>query len=235
MRIAICDDSLDDATHLHKLCLENCVLADSRIDIYTSPNKLIQVCEKEAAAYDLLFLDIEMQESDGISLGKKIKMLYKDAILVFTTSYPQFAIDAYDCEAFHYILKPCKKEKVYSVIEKAASKYRFLHQYHVIKVRNQIYKLPIDDIYYVECCRKHVIYHLKDRSIETTSKLSEAYNALSEFGFYQVHQGYIVNFEKVYEFRDFSIILDDNRSVMMSIRKKKDVLLAYAKYVERFI
>lgn len=233
MRIAICDDSPRDAAHLYNLCSENRELTDSRIDIYTSPNKLI--AEFKSNPYDLLFLDIEMPETDGISLGKQIKSLCEDTILVFTTSYPQFAIDAYDCEAFHYILKPCKKEKVCSVIGKAVSKYRFLHQYHIVKVKNQTYKLPINDIYYVECCRKHVIYHLKDRSVETTEKLSSAYDALSEFGFYQVHQGYIVNFEKVYEFRDYSIILDDNRSVTISTRKKKEVLLAYAKYVERFI
>ena len=235
MRIAICDDSLCDATHLHKMCLGNPLLADSVIDLYTNPNDLFGYCESRPTDYDLFFLDIEMAGTDGISLGKKIKALNKDSILVFTTSYPQFAIDAYDCEAFHYILKPCKEEKVYSVIEKALSKYRFLHQYHIVKSRNQVYKLPINDIYYIECCRKHVIYHLKDRSIETVSKLSSVHDTLSEFGFYQVHQGYIVNFEKVYEFKDYSVVLDDGRAVMMSVRKKREVLLAYAKYAERYV
>lgn len=235
MRIAICDDSFEDATHLHSICLESPELVDSHIDIYTNPNKLLQACKNKPSTYDLLFLDVEMPELDGILLGKKIKQLCKKSILVFITSYPQFAIDAYDCEAFHYILKPCKKEKLFSVLEKAVEKYKLLHQYHLVKVRNQTYKLSISDIYYVECCRKHVIYHLKDRTIETVDKLSSAYNALSEFGFYQIHQGYIVNFDKVYEFKDYSVILDDNRIVMMSVRKKREVLLAYAKYAERYI
>jgi DNA-binding LytR/AlgR family response regulator len=102
-------------------------------------------------------------------------------------------------------------------------------------VKNQTYKIPINDIYYIECCRKHVIYHLKNKTIETVDKLSSAYNALSDFGFYQIHQGYIINFDKVYEFKDYSVVLEDKRTVMMSVRKKREVLLAYAKYTERFI
>lgn len=233
MRIAICDDSLNDAQHLKELCSGINILTNITINIYTSANKLLQLYETGAINYDLLFLDVEMPELDGITLGKKIKLLSKDTIIVFTTSYPQFAIDAYDCEALNYILKPCKKEKVESVLSKAVARYSIDHQYHIAKCRNQTYRIPVNDIYYIECCRKHVIYHLKDRKIETVSKLSSVYEALCDFGFYQVHQGYIVNFDKVYDFKDYTIILDDFRTVMISVRKKKEVLLAYAKYAER--
>ena len=235
MKIAICDDSLKDAKYLQELCLSIDILLDTTINVYTSANKLLQLYETGTANYDLLFLDVEMLEMDGITLGKKIKALSKDTIIVFTTSYPQFAIDAFECEALNYILKPCGKEKVESVLNKAITKYTLAHQYHIAKCRNQTYRIPINDIYYIECCRKHIIYHLKDRTIETVSKLSSVYEALCDFGFYQVHQGYIVNFDKVYDFKDYTVVLDDYRTVMVSVRKKREVLLAYAKYAERYI
>ena len=235
MKIAICDDSLKDAKYLQELCLSIDILIDATINVCTSANKLLQLYEAGTANYDLLFLDVEMPEIDGITLGKKIKKLSKETIIVFTTSYPQFAIDAFECEALNYILKPCGKEKVESVLNKALAKYTLGHQYHVVKCRNQTYRIPINDIYYIECCRKHVIYHLKDRNIETVAKLSSVYKALCDFGFYQIHQGYIVNFDKVYDFKDYTVILDDFRTVMISVRKKREVLLAYAKYAERHI
>lgn len=235
MKIAICDDSLTDAKLLRDICMQNSLLSESTIDIFTCSTDLLNKYKSNTANFDLLFLDVEMPGLNGIDLGKEIKVISKKNILVFTTNYPQFAIDAYDCEAFHYILKPCNKEKVFSVLEKVFDKYQILHQHHIVKVRNQTYRIPIQDIYYIECCRKHVIYHLKNRTIETVDKLSSAYAALTDLGFYQVHQGYIVNFDKVYEFKDYSVVLDDNRTVMMSVRKKKEVLLAYAKYAERFI
>ncbi len=235
MKIAICDDSLADAKHLYEICSQSPILPDSVIDIFTSSAELLNKYENNTADFDILFLDVEMPELNGITLGKKIKSLSKNTIIVFTTGYPQFAIEAFDCEALHYILKPCTKEKVFSVLEKAFCKYQIQHQYHIVKVRNQTYRIPIRDIYYIECCKKHVIYHLKDRTVETVAKLSSAYEALSDLGFYQVHQGYIVNFDKVFEFKDFSVVLDDKRTVMMSVRKKNEVLMAYAKYAARFM
>jgi DNA-binding LytR/AlgR family response regulator len=235
MKIAICDDFLLDAQHLYDICMESDLLNESTIDIFTSAQSLLSLYERNSQCFDLLFLDVDMPQITGIELGKTIKTLSPRTIIVFTTNYPQFAIDAFDCEAFHYILKPCCKEKVYYVLDKVFSKYQLTHKYHIVKVKNQTYKIPINDIYYIECCRKHVIYHLKNKTIETVDKLSSAYNALSDFGFYQIHQGYIINFDKVYEFKDYSVVLEDKRTVMMSVRKKREVLLAYAKYTERFI
>ena len=235
MKIAICDDSLTDAHFLRDICKKSPLLPDASISVFECGEDLISSYENGTADFDLVFLDVDMSQIDGISLGKKIKEFSYNTILVFVTSYPQFAIEAYDCEAFHYILKPVGCDKVFSVLERAFFKYQRMHQYHIVRVKNQTYRIPVKDIYYIECCRKHVIYHLKDRDIETVGNLSSVYENLSDFGFYQIHQGYVINFDKVYEFRDYSVILDDGRSVMISVRKKKEVLIAYAKYASRFV
>lgn len=235
MKIAICDDTLADAKHLYGICSETNILNESETEIFTSAEKLLELYKANPTCFDLLFLDVDMPQINGIELGKKIKAISPQTIIIFTTNYPQFAIDAFDCEAFHYILKPCHKEKVYSVLSKAIDKYKLTHKYHMVKVKNQIRRIAINDIYYIECCRKHIIYHLKNEVVETVDKLSSVYNALSDFGFYQIHQGYIVNFDKVYEFKDSFVVLDDGRTVIISVRKKKEVLLAYAKFTERFV
>lgn len=105
----------------------------------------------------------------------------------------------------------------------------------MVYVKKAAVRLDLSEIYYVECFKKHLFYHLKDKTIDVVGTISNAYEQLKDYGFYQVHQGYIVNFEKVKHFQDLSIILDDGRNVQISIRKKSEVLLAYTKYAERFL
>lgn len=108
-------------------------------------------------------------------------------------------------------------------------------KYHLIKARNETIRLKLSDIYYIECCRKHVIYYTKTEKYDTIDTLSNVYDQIKDFGFFQIHQGYIVNFDKVKCFRQNDIILDNDRVVMMSIRKKKETLLAYSRYLEEYL
>ena len=103
----------------------------------------------------------------------------------------------------------------------------------IVKVKNKTIKLLYSEICYIECCRKHIIYHTEDRDVDTVGTLRETYSAVKDHDFLQVHQGYIVNMEKIFDFDDSEIILDDGRRVMMSVRKKKEVFLAYAKYLRK--
>ena len=78
-------------------------------------------------------------------------------------------------------------------------------------------------------------FMLKDKKYETVGKISDVMKELLDYGFCQVHQGYIVNMDKIKDFNKFELILDDGRSVTMSVRKRTEVLLEYAKFVERSI
>ena len=63
--------------------------------------------------------------------------------------------------------------------------------------------------------------------------VSLIYESLNKYGFYQVHQGYIVNFSKVKDFDGYTVVLKNNCKVLISVRKKREVLLAYSRYVEK--
>jgi DNA-binding LytR/AlgR family response regulator len=62
--------------------------------------------------------------------------------------------------------------------------------------------------------------------------MSETYNLLQKHGFHQVHQGYIVNFEKVKCFTPTSLLLDNDSVVMISVRKRRETMLAYSRFLE---
>ena len=232
MKIAICDDNKFDIVTIKNILLSN-PLADSwEIDTYTSSQNLLNSIYKDVH-YDITFLDVDIPYINGLDLGKKIKDKCPTTEIVFITNYPQYAIDAYDCEAFHYLLKPVDTKKAMLVIQRLIKRIQEQNKYYKIKIRTEYIRIPINDIYFIECCRKHIIYHLKDKRYETAcGKFSDVCNDLKEYGFYQVHQGYIVNMDKIHHFDKYSVILDDNRDIMMSVRKRTEVLSAYAKYIE---
>lgn len=232
-KLAICDDSKRDAEYLQYLCNQYENELELSISSFLSGAELLS--EHSKAAFDIVLLDVDMPNNNGLEVGSAIHNATPQTIIIFVTSHPQYAIEAYDCEAFHYLLKPCDNEKLHQVIKRAISKLKVTKKYHLIKCQGKNIKLKISDIYYIECCRKHIIYHTKNDEYHTIGTLSETYALLKEYGFFQVHQGFLVNFEKIKCYAKSSIVLDNDCTVMMSVRKKKETLIAYARYLESCI
>ena len=158
-RLAICDDTERDAEHLHLLCARFKGKSNLSITVFLTGADLLAAHSKEA--FDIILLDVDMPHTNGLQIGKVLHKASPQTIIIFVTSYPQYAIEAYDCEAFHYLLKPCDEHKLFQVLNRAIGKLKLTMKFHLIKTQKKALKLRISDIYYVECCRKHIIYHTK--------------------------------------------------------------------------
>lgn len=230
MKIAICDDSAREVNDLHDIITAN-TDKQTQVDTFVSSTAMLSAIQN-GARYDAAFLDIDMPEISGMELGRLIKLHVPKTMVVFVTRYPQYAVDAFDCEAFHYLLKPVDPIKAAQVLDRLMRRYLENNRFHIIKIRRETVRVPIRDIYYIECCQKHVIYHTENTDYETVGKLKTVYGELRRYGFLQIHQGYLVNMDKISHFDGFDIILSDGRRVPMSVRKRAEVLSAYAGYIE---
>lgn len=232
MKIAVCDDSLQHRQIIiNNLKCLNLIQDLSYTEFSCSEDLLCSY--KNGERFDIVFLDVEMGEIDGVNAGIRIRKYDSKVIIIFISNYPKYAIPAYDCETFYFIVKPIEPTKFKKVIDKAIKRYKLLHQYYIIKNKGQVKKIAINDIYYIEIYRKHLIFHTIMGKYETIGKISEALTTLSPYGFCQVHQGYLVNMSKIKDFDEFDITLDNNEKVMISVRKKAEVLRTYADYLER--
>ena len=230
MKIAICDNSQTDA---HILSDYACSDIHS-VRVYQGGNELCGAIS-DGERFALIFLDIDMPGMNGIETAKCIRTLDKDVVIVFVTSFAQYALEAFECEAFHYLLKPVTKDRITTLISRVEDKLNRHSHFHTIKFKGKTIRLPVSDIFFVECLRKHVIYHTEDRSYDTIGNISDAYKSLCEYNFIQIHQGYIVNMEKIADFDDKFVILDNGKKVEISVRKRKETLLRYAEFLERYI
>ena len=119
MKIAICDDDKKlrkDLRHLIEVQLDFMAFA-YEIEEYESGNCILEHMDKNEP--DILFLDIEMPGMGGMDTAKVLRKFDKKVLIIFVTAYPDYVFQGYEVHAFHYILKPYKKEKIKEVLESA--------------------------------------------------------------------------------------------------------------------
>ena len=233
MNIAICDDISTDRNAIITLIHLYNNSINPKITQYKDAESLLQAYS-QGKRYDVLFLDVEMNQINGIEAGVQIREQQPDILIVFVSNYPQYAIPAYDCNPLYFITKPINTERFHTVFTKVIEKYKALHQYYTIRNKGQFFKILIKDIYYIEIYRKHIIFHTQTEIFETTTTtLGETLETLAPHGFLQIHQGIIVNMEHIKNIQKYSITLDNDTQLMISVRKKSDVLKTYAQYIER--
>ena len=233
MKIAICDDSLQDREEIINNVLDFSTEHHS-LEFFQFENgeSLLQAYEN-GAYFDIVFLDVEMEQINGIDVGKKIRTFQKKLIIIFVSRHSQYAIPAYDCEPLYFITKPIEKKHFFQVCTKALEKYKSYHQFYILQSKGQAHKIPISDLIYVEICHKHIMFYTSYETFETTqSTLKEVFAALRPHGFIQVHQAILVNPSYIRSIQDLTITLNNNVQLAMSVRKKSDTLRAYANYLE---
>lgn len=146
---------------------------------------------------DLVFLDIQMPEITGIQLSKIINSNIK---IIFTTAYPQFAIESYDVAAVDYLLKPIDFERFYSAVNKINKETPVNNEisnsesYLFVKTdgKNNFVKIFLKDILYVEGLKNYLSIQLKNEQIITYGTLKHLSESLPKNEFIQIHKSFII-------------------------------------------
>ncbi|MBC2851567.1 MULTISPECIES: LytR/AlgR family response regulator transcription factor [unclassified Cetobacterium] len=159
---------------------------------------------------DVIFLDINMPELDGMSLGKIIYRLNKDVKLVFITAYRDFAADAFEIKAFDYILKPYSEDRIIQVLDnlvlnhskntnEICVKENLLSKKITVNLDSKMVVISVSDILYVEADEKETRVFTSECSYSSKLKISQFETLLIENSFFRCHRSYIVNIDKVVE------------------------------------
>ncbi|AZJ36721.1 LytTR family DNA-binding domain-containing protein [Tenacibaculum singaporense] len=170
---------------------------------YTNP--LEALIEIEKGTIDLVFLDIQMPEITGIQLSKIIS---NKTNIIFTTAYPQFALESYDIAAIDYLLKPFDFDRFYKAVLKVHKKItksdKKINQntendYFFLKTdgKNKFSKVFLGDILFIEGLKNYVSVYLKNEQIITYSTLKSLVSSLPEDNFIQTHRSYIISIKAI--------------------------------------
>lgn len=163
---------------------------------------------------DVIFLDIQMPQLTGIQLSRIIS---KDIKVIFTTAYPDFALEGFELNAVDYLLKPIAFERFYQAVSKLNGEVKTevisnnTTEFIFIKTdgKNKFQKVLLNDILYVESLQNYVCIHTLKQQIITHSSLKNVLESLPENAFIQIHKSYVVALKHIESTDNFSVFIDE--------------------------
>ena len=176
----------------------------------------------------LLFLDIQMPELSGIEFAK---ILPKDTRVIFTTAFPQYAVEGYKVNALDYLLKPISYEDFLKSTDKALEWFSVIQRqdayrrdrFMFVKTDYKLQRVNLDDILFIEGLKDYVRFYLKDgekvMSLMSMKKLEEY---LPKPEFLRTHRSYIVHMTETPLVDRFRIVFGENY-IPVSENYKDDV------------
>ena len=162
-RVAICDDSAEDAAFVREIL--DIWAADRQVSIraemYASAESLL-FRYAEDKDYDILLLDIEMGVMDGVTMAKRVRKDNQAVQIVFITGYSDYIADGYDVAALHYLMKPVNKEKLLSVLDRALERRKQEERCLNLELSGEMVRIPFYEIRYLDVRQNYVTVHTKD-------------------------------------------------------------------------
>ncbi|MBQ6265330.1 MAG: response regulator transcription factor [Clostridia bacterium] len=234
MRICICDDDIFIHNEI-KTLLHSIEVTDTQFDItsFLSGEELVKHYAVEKY-FDIIFLDVEMDQVNGIKVAEIIRKIDPDTIIIFVSSHENYVFEVFRFDALHFIRKPVSKKEFTEVFQRAISRYRSLNSFVTLKWQSERNIIKISDILYVEGYKRHITVYTNEDKYESIGKLADILDVLKPHGFIRVHQGFIVNMDYIKRFDSTDVILKNNEKVMISVRKRTEALKAYDIYLRKW-
>ena len=225
MRILICDDDTLIIEQLKKYIesyFESNHLKCPELVSFTSGEALLT----DKGEKDIVFLDIEMPIMNGLECAREILQMDLPLKIVFATGYSQFALQAFDLEAFDYILKPYSENRIRRIIERLTDslalqrgkivpgEVRVTSQKVSIQTKNKTLMISPSEEIVLVCTEKsdRSLFYTTSGIVESRMTLRDIESLLTPLGFFRTHKGYIVNLSMIHEIQP-----QDNGTLLLTM------------------
>lgn len=238
LKIAICDDEADTRSYLSMLIQrQSC---PCRITEYASAADCLADCRETS----LFFLDISLDSEDhgpnGITLARKLREqnFHIQPVIIFITGYDQYVFEAFDVNAFQYLLKPVDEQKFAEVFNRAVAQ---IESYTgsaqgiralTLQSASTTRTISLDQIYYIESSNHKVILHLKNGEFTYYAKISDLETEL-QGQFFRIHKGYLVNLSYIESYSKSELTLTTGDTLLISKYKYRDFVKAYLLFLKK--
>lgn len=212
--IAVCDDQEAERSYLSALAEQWAEDRGHRIQISafsSAENFLFQY--EDQKDYDILLLDIEMGQMNGVELAKVLRKENDKIQIIFVTGYSDYISEGYEVEALHYLMKPVKEEKLREVLDRAAQKLTKNEKILNLESSGRIYRIPVYQIRYAEVYGNYVTIHAAEE-VRVKMILGELEESLDE-RFLRISRSYVVNLTRILRVTKKEILLNDGTSLSL--------------------
>jgi len=211
--IAVCEDELEHqekiSDFIKKYGITNC--CDFEISFFSTAADFWE--QYQVRFFNIVFLDIYLEEGNGIEIGKKLRNMGEDCQMVFITSSRDFAIEGFELNAQHYIIKPIIEEKLVEALNRCLMTLAEDMKAIEIPVGKLDVAIRLKDIIYVEVFNKVSVIHTTCEDIKTYLPLSQLETVLGGSPFLRCHRCSIVNMNFVADYSSTDFIMKNGDRV----------------------
>lgn len=228
MRIAICDDQQE----YRKLIIQyvQFYFQEHLLDLETYEFGSGEELLSSDKTFDIVFLDIEMNELNGIQTAKELNIRNKNTIIFIVTAYQKYLDDAMDLNVFRYIDKPIQAKRLYNGLDKAIDLIN--NNEITFKTRNDgIVTIHKNDIIYVEVKRKIVYVNTTEKQYIAREKMDFFKENLTASYFAIPHVSYVVNFNFVKKFQRDKVQLKNDQIISIAPKKQTEIKKKFMKFM----
>jgi len=193
MIVYICDDEkkiLQDISEVVSGCCK-----DSNIYTFVSAIELLKQMEKQSA--DILLLDIDMPDMNGMEVAKYIGELKEKPILIFVSSHDELVYESFKYHPFGFVRKRFFKEELPKLLNDCKEELQRNTKNFCFRADGKDVRLVISEIIYLESEANYVKVFTKDKEYRFRSTMTAVENTLHTYGFIRIHKGFLVNEEAV--------------------------------------
>lgn len=195
-----------------------------KVTSYTNADNLIFDMQEDTY-YDLIFLDIEMEPMNGMTAAANIRQIDPGCLLIFLTSYLQYAIDAFQFSAFRFIPKALLNERFETDLAAALKEIRSRSDhYYIHQTHKSLEKIYYDDILYIKKEGKNSVLFLQNqRKVKIRKSLSDLFKELHSNVFIFTDRGCIVNMAHIMKIENDLLSLRNGENLYISKSNMKVV------------
>lgn len=233
--VAVCDDSHKMADSLKGLieAYGKSGQKEIRTVVYYSGRDLL---DRYSCSIDILFLDVQMPEIDGIAVAERIRQKDKKVIIIFLTSFVQYALEGYRVNASNYLIKPISRKRLNMELDRWVGELEKKEE-PFLAVHNDSgeYKILLKSIRYIETYKRNLMIHTDSADLICYQKLKAVEEKIGQHGFVRNHASYLVNLFYVENIERMNLQLTTEEILPIGKSKKKSFMEQLGRYWGRLL
>ena len=229
MRIAICDD---ERTYIEKIKndINSLKTHENEFEFSEFESGEAFISEFSKDKYDLIILDIEMKDLNGLQTAEFLRQIDKNVILIFMTSYDKFVYQAYEVNAFRYILKNQPEPIYLKQLSDTIQEY-YRNKKYIKVVDNDIEKeLLTVDILYIEVYSHQIVIHTFNKEYYQKGKLSDYEKMLEACLFVRSDKSVLINITNIDYIKKNQVFMKNGKILYVSRNHLEKVTKAFLKF-----
>ena len=232
IKIAVCDD---DEIVCEKLSfiIKKWFDEDERPVLIVKFESGIKLLETHIR-FDVIFLDIEMPDLNGIEAAKKLRNWDVNSKIIYVTNHSSYILNSYSVHAFDYISKPIQEEIICNVLsevvrylDNATQKHKYVFETEEGKVT-----LELEEIYYFEYLSRRVIINTSQDKYIASYSLKELFGKFHGYGFSLPHKSFIVNMLHVKLVKGFDIFMENGVRIPLAQKKAPEFRVEFNNFLQ---